>query len=150
MWPGNRVLDLLGVELPIIQAPMTGAMLSDMVVAVSEAGGLGSLPCALLSFEQARGELEVIRRKPSRPINVNFFWHQQPPNDPALMGSDFWRESFGPMLNGTHEVPFARQLQDALALPIFDGGNMGIRRRQLHTMFKQSNYDPLAASGATP
>jgi len=47
------------------------------------------------------------------------------------------------------EVPFARLLQDALALPIFDGGNMGIRRRQLHTMFKQSNYDPLAASGAT-
>ena len=77
MWPDNRVLDLLGVELPIIQAPMAGAVLSDMVVAVSEAGGLGSLPCALLSFEQARGELEVIRRKPSRPINVNFFWHQQ-------------------------------------------------------------------------
>jgi hypothetical protein len=46
------------------------------------------------------------------------------------------------------EVPFARLLQDALALPIFDGGNMGIRRL-LHTMFKQSNYDPLAASGAT-
>ena len=83
MWPDNRVLDLLGVELPIIQAPMAGAVLSDMVVAVSEAGGLGSLPCALLSFEQARGELEVIRRKTSRPINVNFFCHQQPPNDPA-------------------------------------------------------------------
>jgi len=55
MWPDNRVLDLLGVELPIIQAPMAGAVLSDMVVAVSEAGGLGSLLCALLSFEQARG-----------------------------------------------------------------------------------------------
>src|SRR5438445_9978879 len=48
-----------------------------------------------------------------------------------------------------HEAPFARLLQDALALPIFDGGNMGIRRRQLHTMFKRSDYDPLAASGAT-
>jgi nitroalkane oxidase len=47
-----------------------------------------------------------------------------------------------------HEAPFARLLQDALALPIFDGGNMGIRRRQLHTMFKRSDYDPLAASGA--
>ena len=43
-----------------------------------------------------------------------------------------------------HEAPFACLLQDALVLPIFDGGNMGIRRRQLHTMFKQSNYDPLA------
>ena len=48
-----------------------------------------------------------------------------------------------------HEVPFTRLLQDALALPIFDGGNMRIRRRQLHTMFKQSNYDPFAASRAT-
>jgi butyryl-CoA dehydrogenase len=48
-----------------------------------------------------------------------------------------------------HEVPFIRLLQDALALPIFDGGNMGIRRLQLHPMFKQSNCEPLAASGAT-
>jgi len=47
-----------------------------------------------------------------------------------------------------HEAPFACLLQDALVLPLFDGGNMGIRRRQLHTMFRQSNYDPLAASGA--
>jgi nitroalkane oxidase len=47
-----------------------------------------------------------------------------------------------------HEARFARLLQDALALPIFDGGNIGIRRRQLHTMFKRSDYDPLAASGA--
>jgi nitroalkane oxidase len=42
-----------------------------------------------------------------------------------------------------HEAPFAGLLHDALALPIFDGGNMGIRRRQLHTMFKRSDYDPL-------
>jgi len=83
MWPDNRVFDLFGVELPIVQAPMAGAVLSEMVVAVSEAGGLGSLPCALLNFEQARGELEVIRQRTSRPINVNFFCHQQPPGDPA-------------------------------------------------------------------
>jgi nitroalkane oxidase len=38
-----------------------------------------------------------------------------------------------------HEAPLGRLLQDALALPIFDGGNLGARRRQLHTMFKQSN-----------
>ena len=45
------------------------------------------------------------------------------------------------------EAPLARLLLDALALPIFDGGNMGVRRRQLHTMLKRPNYDPLAASG---
>ena len=47
-----------------------------------------------------------------------------------------------------HEAPFGRLLQDALALPIFDGGNMGVRRRQLHTLFMREDYDPLAASGA--
>jgi nitroalkane oxidase len=46
-----------------------------------------------------------------------------------------------------HEAPFGRLLQDALALPIFDGGNMGIRRRQLHTMLMQPDYNPLAACG---
>jgi butyryl-CoA dehydrogenase len=43
-------------------------------------------------------------------------------------------------------LPLASLLQDALALPIFDGGNMGIRRRQLHNMIMQPGYDPLSAS----
>jgi nitronate monooxygenase len=83
MWPDRRILDLFDLELPIIQAPMAGAVFSDMVIAVSEAGGLGSLPCALLSPEQARKELETIRQKTTRPINVNFFCHQHPHDDPA-------------------------------------------------------------------
>jgi nitronate monooxygenase len=78
MWPNNRILELFGIQLPIIQAPMAGSVLSEMVVAVSEAGGLGSLPCALLSLEQMRNELEAIRRQSTRPINVNFFCHTPP------------------------------------------------------------------------
>ena len=89
MWPDDRLVKLLGIELPIIQAPMAGAALSDMVVAVSEAGGLGSLACALLRVEEARKELEAIRQKTSRPINVNFFCHQAPQNDPAREAN--WR-----------------------------------------------------------
>ena len=53
MWPNDRFIKLCGIELPIIQAPMAGSALSDMVVEVSQAGGLGSLACALLSAEQA-------------------------------------------------------------------------------------------------
>ena len=83
MWPNGRFIKLSGVELPIIQAPMAGVAFSDMVVAVSQAGGLGSLACALLSVEQARNELETIRRKTSRPINANFFCHQPPQDDRA-------------------------------------------------------------------
>ena len=78
MWPNNRILDLFGFQLPIIQAPMAGSVFSEMVVAVSEAGGLGSLPCALLSLEQMRNELEAIHRQTRRPINVNFFCHAPP------------------------------------------------------------------------
>jgi butyryl-CoA dehydrogenase len=47
-----------------------------------------------------------------------------------------------------HEAPLGRLLQDALALPIFDGGNIGVRRRQLHTMLRRPDYEPLLASGA--
>src|SRR6266403_2178968 len=52
MWPNDRILKLFGIELPIIQAPMATCVFSEMVVAVSEAGGLGSLPCALFGLEQ--------------------------------------------------------------------------------------------------
>jgi nitronate monooxygenase len=64
MWPNNRILKLFGIELPIIQAPMASCVFSEMVVAVSEAGGLGSLPCALLSVEQMRSELGAIFARP--------------------------------------------------------------------------------------
>ena len=47
-----------------------------------------------------------------------------------------------------HEAPLGRLLQDALALPIFDGGNMGVRRRQLHQLLKRADYNPLLASTA--
>lgn len=75
MWPNRKLLDLLGVEVPIVQAPMAGANGSAMAVATSEAGGLGSLPCAMLDAAEIRAEIGVIRQSTSKPINVNFFCH---------------------------------------------------------------------------
>lgn len=46
MWPDDRFCELVGIELPIIQAPMAGSSSTPMAVAVIEAGGLGSLACA--------------------------------------------------------------------------------------------------------
>lgn len=89
MWPDRRILDLLGIELPIIQAPMAGPTASEMVVAVSEAGGLGSLPCALLAPDRIRAEVEAIRRGTARPINLNFFCHRPPQIDPGREAA--WR-----------------------------------------------------------
>jgi nitronate monooxygenase len=54
IWPNQRLLDLLGIDLPIIQAPMAGLATSAMAAAVAEAGGLGSLGCAVLSADQIR------------------------------------------------------------------------------------------------
>ena len=90
MWPDRRLLDLFGIEVPIIQAPMAGSVTSEMVIAVSEAGGLGSLPCAMLSPEQVRTELGIIRQRTSRPINLNFFCHTPPQTDPAR--EQAWKE----------------------------------------------------------
>jgi len=75
MWPDRRLLDLIGIELPIIQAPMAGATGSTMAIAASEAGGLGSLPCAMLDAAKARAEIGVIRQRTAKPFNVNFFCH---------------------------------------------------------------------------
>ncbi len=82
MWPDRRLLDLIGIELPIIQAPMAGANGSAMAIAASEAGGLGSLPCALLDAVKVRAEIGIIRQRTTKPVNVNFFCHTPAKPDP--------------------------------------------------------------------
>jgi len=77
-WPDTRILDLLGIDVPIIQAPMAGATTPAMVIAANQAGALGSMPAAALSTEQLREALATIRQGSTRPINVNFFCHQPP------------------------------------------------------------------------
>jgi len=69
---------LVGVELPIIQAPMAGVQASALAVAVSNAGGLGSLPGAMLGPDALRKELAEIRARTVKPFNVNFFCHAPP------------------------------------------------------------------------
>lgn len=85
---------LLGITLPIIQAPMAGAQDSALAVAVSNAGGLGSLPCATLSPDALRNELAILTARTSRPFNVNFFCHQPPAPDPAREAA--WRALLAP------------------------------------------------------
>ncbi len=93
-WPDRRIQDLLGVTHPIVQAPMAGPVFSDMVIAVSEAGGLGSLPCALMDEARMRAELGIIRQRTDRPINLNFFCHTPPAFDAAREAR--WRDRLRP------------------------------------------------------
>jgi len=90
----SSISDLLGIDLPIIQAPMAGVQGSAMAIAVSNAGGLGSLPCALLSRDAMREELEAVSNATRRPFNVNFFCHTTPIPDPQREAA--WRNALRP------------------------------------------------------
>jgi nitronate monooxygenase len=85
---------LLGTEFPLIQAPMAGWQGSALAIEVSNAGGLGSLPCALLSPEGMQRELVALRAQTHRPFNVNFFCHAPP--EPEDARETAWREALAP------------------------------------------------------
>ena len=94
MWPDRRLLDLFKTELPIVLAPMAGAMDAELVIAVAQGGGLGSLPCMLLSAEKAREQVGIIRQRISAPLNMNFSCHHQVDVDPAREAT--WRQRLAP------------------------------------------------------
>ncbi|MCI4680639.1 nitronate monooxygenase [Rhodoblastus acidophilus] len=75
---------------PLIQAPMAGAQDAQLAIAVCKAGGLGSLPCAMLSREQARAQMLSLRAATPAPFNVNFFAHVPPQPDPDALAR--WRD----------------------------------------------------------
>ena len=75
MWPNRKMLDLIGTNIPIIQAPMAGANGSEMAIAVSEEGGLGSLPCAMLDSAKAHAEIGIIRQRTDKPLKIKLFCH---------------------------------------------------------------------------
>ncbi|MDR0208491.1 MAG: nitronate monooxygenase [Pseudomonas putida] len=93
-WPDRRILDLLGIQLPILQAPMAGATGSAMAIAVGNAGGLGALPCAMLTAEQVHSEVQAFRASCQGPLNLNFFCHQPPIPDPERDAR--WKQALKP------------------------------------------------------
>lgn len=80
VWPNNQLLDLLSIEQPIIQAPMAGAQDAKLAIAVAQGGGLGSLPCAMLSVEQIEEQFLSFKHATDAPINLNFFCHPDLPH----------------------------------------------------------------------
>ncbi len=85
---------LLGSELPLIQAPMAGSQDHRLAAAVCEAGGLGSIPCAMLAPAALRQELVAMRGLTGRPFNLNFFSHVPPA--PDMTRDAAWREALAP------------------------------------------------------
>lgn len=89
-----RLENLLGTNLPLVQAPMAGVQNSALALAVCRAGGLGSLPCAMLSAEALHNELVVLSEQAEGPWNLNFFAHRNPPADDAREKQ--WRNALAP------------------------------------------------------
>ena len=115
---------LLGISLPVIQAPMAGSQGSALAIAVSNAGGLGSLPCAMLGPDALRGELEALRDGSGRPYNVNFFCHTPPAPDAAREA--LWRQALAPyyaefgidpagIAPGPGRAPFTAEIAELIA-----------------------------------
>ena len=115
---------LLGMQFPIVQAPMAGVQGHALTVAVSNAGGLGSLPCAMLSADAIRKELAAVKAQTTKPFNVNFFCHAQPA--PSIERETIWRAALSPYLReygidanaipaGPGRLPFSAEAADALS-----------------------------------
>jgi nitronate monooxygenase len=122
--PGmNALTQLLGTEHPLIQAPMAGVQGAALAVAVSNAGALGSLPCAMLTPEAMAQQLAAIAQGTTRPYNVNFFCHTQPePDDAREAAWRFWLAAYyqeaginvDKVPAGAGRVPFNRAAADIL------------------------------------
>jgi len=94
MWPDRRLIELFNIEIPMVQAPVAGAMDWELAAAAAEAGALGSLPCAMLNADQVREQMVKIRAHTRKPINLNFFCHT-----PPVLSNERearWRERLAP------------------------------------------------------
>jgi nitronate monooxygenase len=90
----RRLLDLFGVELPIVLAPMANFAGLDMAIAVAEAGGLASIPCAALDPEKIRGDVAAFRARTDKPLALNFFCHAE--EKPDLERDAAWLARISP------------------------------------------------------
>jgi nitronate monooxygenase len=78
MWPDRRLLERLDIAHPIVLAPMAGASTPELVAAVSNAGGLGSLGAAMMQPDAIRAAIREIRRQTQRPFAINLFTYDAP------------------------------------------------------------------------
>jgi nitronate monooxygenase len=91
-WRDRRLLDLFGLDTPIVQAPMAGAQDAALAIAAARGGALGSIPCALLSVDAARAQIAQFCAATDAPLNLNFFCHQPP----TAYDDRAWRQALQP------------------------------------------------------
>lgn len=116
------IATLFDTSLPLIQAPMAGVQGSDLALAVCRAGGLGSLPCAMLGPVQLEDELRRLHQEAQGPWNANFFCHRPPAADTGQEAA--WHRALAPYYSeygldmGSISAGPARRPFDAEALSL--------------------------------
>lgn len=89
MWHDRRLIDLLGIEHPIVLAPMAGPSSPELAAAVANSGGLGSMACAMSTADQARADVARFKSLSNKTFNLNFFCHTPPP--PSAEAEARWK-----------------------------------------------------------
>ncbi|WP_419146893.1 NAD(P)H-dependent flavin oxidoreductase [Pseudoalteromonas 'SMAR'] len=116
--------ELLGISIPMIQAPMAGVQNWRLAAAAANAGALGSIPCGMLSPNQVVDEIEAFRENASGPYNLNFFCHDMPERNPYQMEN--WLKKLSPyykvldlkpntQTSSSLRMPFDAQMAAAIA-----------------------------------
>lgn len=123
MWPETRLTELLGIEHPIIQAPMLGSVTPELAAAVSNAGALGSLGFGEGTAEAVRAGFEAMRGKTNAPFNMNLFVARAEPQDPeararmrARLAPMYRRLGLGEVPDPPEEAPAEGVPEDLIAL----------------------------------
>ncbi len=151
------LLHRLDIDYPVFQAPMAGVQGAALAAAVSQAGGLGALPCAMLSPDAMVEEITRVRAHTARPLNVNFFCHTPPQAEPAALAR--WHAALAPYYAelgltldsspGAGRRPFDAAACDALAAfcPEVVSFHFGLPSRELVARVKE--WGGLVVSSAT-
>lgn len=155
MKPHHRLLDILP---PIVQAPMAGVQNHRLAASVCEAGGLGSLPAAMLSLPDLQSELQALHQSTQNPYNVNFFCHAPPAPDDARQQA--WHRTLAPYYRelgldpetiptGPGRVPFSAEAAHVLEVfrPAVVSFHFGLPSPELVARVK--SWGSLVLSSAT-
>ncbi|MGY3605838.1 MULTISPECIES: NAD(P)H-dependent flavin oxidoreductase [unclassified Bradyrhizobium] len=94
MWSDRRLLELFGIEHPIVLAPMAGFATVELASIVADAGGLGSIGCATMDPQRATDAITQMRRLTSKPVSLNFFCHE--PAKANAGRERAWHETLSP------------------------------------------------------
>jgi alkylation response protein AidB-like acyl-CoA dehydrogenase len=119
-------------SVPVIEYQNVGYMLADLKMRIEAARYLTWKACHQLDITERRSdELAIMAKVHTSELCVQVVYDAM-----RLVGVDSY----------TDLTPLAGLMQDALCFPLYDGGNMGVRRRQLHHKFQQADYDPMASA----